>query len=118
VTVGQQVVVTANGLPSGSSFALQFRIDNEAVLVGVSASRTGHSRVSFPLPSTSQGTAHLQVIHDGLTIASLPFDVTLVPRSTHAGPPVWPWLLLLIPVAGVVVLLVRRSRRRRRRAPA
>ena len=116
VAVGQHVVVTATGLPVGSSFGLQFRIDNESVLVGATASRTGHSRLSFALPSASQGTAHLQVIHDGLTIASLPFDVTLVPRRADAAAPVWPWLLLLVPAAAVIVLFAVRSRRRRRRA--
>jgi hypothetical protein len=116
VAVGQQVVVTANGLPAGRSFGLQFRIDDESVLVGATTSRTGHSRLAFALPSTSPGTAHLQVIHDGLTIASLPFDVTRVPRSADPAPPVWPWLLLLVPAAGVIVLFAVRSSRRRRRA--
>ncbi|HEY4152926.1 MAG TPA: hypothetical protein VGM38_06355 [Pseudolysinimonas sp.] len=115
VIVGQPVVVHATGLPQGSSFALQFRIDNEAVLVGAQATKTGSSRLEFPLPSTSPGTAHLRIEHDGITIANLPFDVTLVPRPPDAAAPVWPWLLLLIPLVGLIVLL--RIRVRRSRAP-
>ena len=110
--VGQKVVVRASGLPQGSSFAMQFRIDDEPVMVGSEATKTGASRLEFPLPSTAQGTAHLNVIHDGLTIASLPFDVTLVPRAPDAAAPVWPWLLLLVPLVGLMVLLRVRLRRR------
>jgi hypothetical protein len=118
VTVGQPVVVHADGLPRDSSFELQFRIDNESVLVGTRATSTGSSRLEFPLPSTSPGTAHLRIEHDGITIANLPFDVTLVPRTPDAGPLWWPWVLLLVPAAGAVALVVRRSHRRRRRAAA
>ena len=89
VTVGQPVVVRATGLPNDFPFVMQFRIDDEPVLVGTTTSSTGRTRLSFPLPSTSQGTAHLEVIHDGLTIASLPFDVTLVPRKLDAAAPAW-----------------------------
>lgn len=116
VTVGQRVQVTADGLPNDSAFALQFRIDDEPLLVGTRTTRTGSTRLSFPLPSTSQGTAHLEVIHDGLAIASLPFDVTLVPRKVDAAAPVWPWLsipfVLLVGVAVIAGLRRRGSRRR------
>jgi hypothetical protein len=117
-TVGGQVVVTAAGLPTGDPFALQFRLDDEAVFLATSITRTGHLRLSFPLPSTSIGSARINVVHDGITIASLPFDVTLVPRKVDAAPPVWPWLLLLVPIVGLIVLLGLRTRRRRRRAAA
>ena len=116
VTVGQRVQVTAEGLPNDAAFDLQFRIDSEPVLVGTRTTSTGRTRLSFPLPSTSQGTAHLEVIHDGLAIASLPFDVTLVPRRADAAAPAWPWLgvplALLVGAAAIIVLRRRRSRRR------
>lgn len=122
VTVGQQVQVTADGLPNDAAFALQFRIDDEPLLVATSTTRTGRTRLSFPLPSTSQGTAHLEVIHDGLAIASLPFDVTLVPRKVDAAAPAWPWLgvplALILAVVAIIVLRRGRSRRRSRRGPA
>ena len=119
VIVGQLVVVHASGLPRGS-FAMQFRLDEQPVLVGTKVTRTGASRLEFPLPSTSQGTAHLRIEHDGIAIANLPFDVTLVPRPPDAAAPVWPWLLLLlVPLAGLLVLLrVRRLRRRAEGKPA
>ncbi|MEO6116910.1 MAG: hypothetical protein ABIP33_11045, partial [Pseudolysinimonas sp.] len=111
--VGQQVVVHASGLPRDSTFTMQFRIDDEAVLVGSKATSSGASVLTFPLPSTSQGTARLRIEHDGVTIASLPFDVTLVPRKVDAAAPLWPWLLIpLVLVAGLIVLLRRRARRR------
>jgi hypothetical protein len=107
VIVGQLVVVHADGLPRGSSFAMEFRLDDEPVLVGTKVARSGTSRLEFPLPSTSQGTAHLQIEHDGVAIASLPFDVTLVPQKPDAAPPSWPWLfLLLVPLGGLGVLLL------------
>lgn len=118
VAVGQRVVVSASGLPSGASFALQYRVDDESVLVGTSSTSTGHSQLSFALPSTSQGTAHLQVVHSGLTIASLPFDVTLVPRKADAAAPVWPRLAIpLVLLVGLLVLLARRRSRRRSVTP-
>jgi len=118
VTVGQRVEVSADGLPRDESFALQFRIDDEPLLVGTSTSSGGRARLSFPLPSTSPGTAHLEVIHDGLTIASLPFDVTRLPRKADAAPALWPWLAVAIAVIGVAVavILLRALRSRRRRA--
>jgi hypothetical protein len=119
VTVGQAVVVSATGLPNDFPFVMQFRIDDEPVLVGTTTSSTGRTRLSFPLPSTSQGTAHLEVIHDGLTIASLPFDVTLVPRKADAAAPVWPWLLvLLVVLVGLLTLILVRRRRNRTRITA
>lgn len=114
-TVGGEVVVTAAGLPTGAPFALQFRLDDEAVFLATATTRTGHLRLSFPLPSTSTGSARVNVVHDGITIASLPLDVTRVARKPDAGPPAWPWLavpLVLVAVAVIILLRVRRSRRR------
>lgn len=113
--VGGEVVVSAAGLPTGDPFALQFRLDDEAVFLATSITRTGHLRLSFPLPSTSIGSARINVVHDGITIASLPFEVTRVPRKADAAAPGWPWLavpLVLVAVALIILLRVRRSRRR------
>lgn len=109
VVVGQSVKVRSSGLPAGSDFPLEYRLDQEPVLVGTTTTRGGSSLLTFPVPAISPGTAHVQIEHDGLTIASLPVDVTLVPRADVAAP-AWPWLLLLlVPVAGSIVLLRRRT---------
>ncbi len=115
VVIGQPVSVRATGLPSGSDFPLEYRLDQEPVLVGTTRTRDGTALLTFPLPGTSPGTAHVQIEHDGLTVASLAVDVTLVPRAPDAAPPVWPWLLLLlaVPVALLALILLRRRRRRR-----
>jgi hypothetical protein len=118
VVVGQDLSVRSTGLPRGDDFALEYRLDQEPVLVGTTTTHSGTALLTFPLPGTSPGTVHVQVEHNGLTVASLPVDVTLVPRKVDAAPPVWPWLLLLVPLAGLIVLLTLRSRRRRRRAAA
>lgn len=112
VVVGRSVQVRSSGLPTGSGFALEYRLDQQPVLVGTTTTRDGSALVSFPVPGTSPGTVHVQIEHDGLTIASLPVDVTLVPR-VDAAAPAWPWLLLLlVPAAGSIVLLRRRAIRR------
>jgi hypothetical protein len=119
VTVGQDVVVTASGLPRDAPFALQYRLDGESVLVGTTTRRPGSARFSFALPAMPPGTVHLTVIHNGLAIASLPVEVTVVPRAAPDPPPAW--LLPAVVVASVVavaggvllVLGVRRHRRRR-----
>jgi hypothetical protein len=118
VVIGQNVRVRASGLPSGSDFPLEYRLDQEPVLVGTTTTQNGSATLTFPLPGTSPGTTHVQVEHDGLTVASLPIDVTLVPRAPDAAPSAWPWLLLLVPLAGVVVLLRVRAQRRRGRVQA
>lgn len=116
VTVGQRVEVRADGLPRGADFVLQFRIDDEPLLVGTSTSEGGRTRLSFPLPSTSPGSAHLQVIHDGLAIASLPFEVTRVPRQPDAAP-VWLWPAVpIVAIGAAVAIILLRARRRRRSA--
>ena len=113
--VGQRVVVRASGLPSGSSFAMQFRLNDEPV--AKTTTRTGNAQLSFPLPSTSPGTAHVDVTHNGLTIASLPFEITLVPTPLDTS--IAPWGLLAIPFVVLVGFFVgRRIRRRRRLARA
>ena len=110
VVIGQPVRVRAGGLPTGSDFLLQYRLDQEPVLVGTTTTRNGSALLTFPLPGTSPGTVHVQIEHDGLTVASLPVDVTLVPRPPDAAAPVWPWLvLLLVPLAGLILLLRRRA---------
>ena len=114
VVIGQNLSVRSAGLPSGNDFQLQYRLDQEPVLVGTTTTRGGSALLTFPLPGTSPGTVHVQIEHNGLTVASLPVDVTLVPRKMDAAPPVWPWLLLLVPLAGLIVLLTLRWRRRRR----
>ena len=114
VVVGQDVKVRSSGLPGGSDFLLQYRLDQEPVLVGTTTTRGGNALLTFPLPGTSPGTVHVQIEHDGLTVASLPVDVTLVPRKPDAAAPGWPWLvLLLVPVAGLILLLRRRAVRKR-----
>ena len=118
VVVGQNLIVRSSGLPRGADFVLEYRLDQEPVLVGRTTSHSGDARLTFPLPGIPPGTVHVQVEHDGLTVASLPVDVTLVPRKVDAAPPVWPWLLLLVPLAGVVALVVFRSRSRRRTVAA
>ncbi|MDP9027246.1 MAG: hypothetical protein M3N46_06770 [Actinomycetota bacterium] len=110
------IVLSGSGLPTGSAFALQFRIDDEPVILGTSTTRSGITRLAFPLPSTSLGAAHLNVTHDGLTIASLPFRVSSTTPTPDAGPP---FALILIPTAVLVAVLAAwRVRRRRRRAAA
>lgn len=118
VVVGQDLSVRSTGLPRGDDFGLEYRLDQEPVLVGTTTTHSGTALMTFPLPGTSPGTVHVQVEHNGLTVASLPVEVTLVPRKADAAPPVWPWLLLLVPIVGLIVLLALRSRRRRRRAAA
>ena len=114
VVVGQPVKVRAVGLPTGADFPLQYRLDQEPVLVGTTTSQNGSALLTFPVPGTSPGTVHVQIEHNGLAVASLPIDVTLVPRKPDDAAPVWPWLLLLlVPLAGVIVLLRRRAVRAR-----
>lgn len=113
VAVGQVVVVSATGLPTGGAFALQFRIDDAPTVSGTSITRNGHTRLSFPLPRGAIGPTRVDVVHDGITIASLPFEVTRVPRPPDAPPPAWPLLLLLLVPIAAVGLLMRRRRRRR-----
>lgn len=115
VTVGQPVVVRASGLPRDTPFALQVRIDDEPIRVSTSISHTGTAQLSFPLPSSSPGTAHVDVTHDGLTIARLPFEVTLVPRQADAPAPLWLWLTIpFVLLGGLLVTLIFLRRRRRR----
>ena len=115
VVIGQPVNVRATGLPTGAGFSLQYRLDQEPVLVGTTTSRNGSALLTFPLPGTSPGTAHVQIEHDGLTVASLPVDVTLVPRKPDAAAPAWPWLvLLLVVLVGALALILQRRRRTRR----
>jgi hypothetical protein len=116
VVVGQNLSVRSTGLPTGDDFALEYRLDEEPVLVGTTTTHSGRALLTFPLPGSSPGTVHVQVEHNGLTVASLPVDVTLVPRAEETAPPVWPWFLLLVPVAGVIAAVLLRRRRRRRRA--
>jgi hypothetical protein len=114
VVVGQPVRVRATGLPTGADFALEYRLDQEPVLVGTTTTQNGNALLTFPVPGTSPGTVHVQIEHDGLAVASLPVDVTLVPRPPDAAAPAWPWLLLLlVPVAGAILLLRRRAVRAR-----
>jgi len=121
--VGQDVVVNASGLPGGSAFALQYRLDDEPVLVGTTATTAGHARFTFSVPPIPPGAAHLLIIHNGVAIASLPLDVTTVPRPADEGPPAWLLpagvvVAVCVPAAAVLLLLGLRRHRRRRSAPA
>ncbi len=110
--LGQQLVVSSNGLPRDSAFAVQYRLDDQSVPLGTSTTRAGSLRYGFVLRAMSPGPAHLNIEHDGVTIASLPFEVTRTPAQPEAGTPPWAAaVLLLVVVAGVIAW-----RRRRRRA--
>jgi hypothetical protein len=121
--VGEDVVVNASGLPRDAPFALQYRLDGEAVLVGTTVRRPGSTQFTFALPAVSPGAVQVDVVHNGLAIASLPVDVTRTPRHPDDPPPAW-----LVPVtavggvflvgSAVLVLLGLRRRRRRRRSLA
>ena len=123
VTVGQNVVVNASGLPRDEPFALQYRLDGESVRVGSTSGQAGRAQFTFPLPTMPPGTVQLEVIHNGLAIASLPVDVSRTPRHPDDPAPAW-----LVPAAviasacvvmsAVLMILLARRRRRRRSAPA
>lgn len=122
VIAGQNLVVTASGLPRDQPFALQYRLGGEPVLVGTTTRRAGSAQFTFPVPTVQPGTVQLDVIHNGLAIARLPVEVTRTPR--HANGPLPAWLLpaaivggLLLMTSAVLVLIARR-RRRQRRSPA
>ena len=114
--VGEPIVLRARGLPAGEPFAVQYRLDDQATPLGTSITRTGTLEYGFVVPAGSPGIFHLNVVHDGVTVASLPFEVTRVAVSPDAA--VAPWGLALIPLGALVALLVVwRVRRRRRVRP-
>jgi hypothetical protein len=106
--VGKSIVVRARGLPDDQALAVLFQIDDRAVL-GTNVTRGGSREFGFKVPALPPGTFHLNVVYDGVTVASLPFDVTRVPRAPDAIPP--PWGLLAVPLVGLAVLLLVRRRR-------
>ncbi len=109
---GQPMVVRARGLPTDQAFAVQYRLDDRLPL-GTSITRSGSLEYGFVVPGPSARTVHLNIVHDGITIASLPIQVTRVPTPPDAA---WaPWGLLAIPIAAMVVLFVAWRVRRRRR---
>ncbi len=111
VALGQVIAVSGSGLPTDDAFAMQFRVDDQPLVLGTSTTRSGSTHLSFPLSNAALGAAHLNVVHEGLTIASLPFVVTKTADPPDAAPNPWPWLLLLlVPIAGL--LLWHRRRRR------
>ncbi len=72
---GQPIVVTLKGLPSDGAFAVQYRLDEQDVPLGTSTTRAGTIRYGFVVRGLSVGPARLNIEHDGVTIASLPFEV-------------------------------------------
>lgn len=123
VTVGQNVVVNASGLPQDEPFALQYRLDGESVRVGSTSGRAGRAQFTFPLPTMPPGTVQLEIIHNGLAIASLPVDVSRTPRHPDDPPPAWlvPAAVIAsacVVVSAVLMILLARRRRQRRSAPA
>jgi hypothetical protein len=114
---GQAMVLRARGLPADQAFAVQYRLDDQATLLGTSITRTGSLDYGFVVPASSPGIVRLNVVHDGITVASLPFRITRVAEAPDAAAA--PWGLLAIPLAVLVgLLVVWRVRRRRRRAAA
>lgn len=110
---GQPIVVRARGLPTDQAFAVQYRLDDRATL-GTSITRTGELEYGFVVPGWLARRVHLNIVHDGIVIASLPIEVARKPMPPDAALP--PWGLLAIPIAVMVVLFVAwRVRRRRRR---
>lgn len=114
------IVINGSGLPRNEAFKLQYRIDAQAVLLGTSTTRSGTVRIAFPLRGISVGAARLNIEHDGLTIASLPFEVTRHPDAPD-GPlqgalTIALATLLLIGLA--VLPRVRALRARRRMDPS
>ena len=107
--VGKSIFVRARGLPDDRAIAVQFHIDDRAVL-GTSFTRSGSLDFGFGVPALSPGRFHLNVVFDGVTVASLPFDITLMPRAPDATTP--PWGLLAVPLVVCAVLLLVRRRRR------
>jgi hypothetical protein len=116
--VGQPIVVHAHGLPADQPFDVQYRLNQQADPLGTSITRTGTLRYGFVVPRSRPGTLHLDVVHDGVTIASLPFEVTRVPTVDAAASPgglvAIPLGILAGVLAGVFVAL--RIRRRRQLA--
>jgi len=122
--VGQAMVVQARGLPRDPAFEVQFWLDDEANvrpddLLGTSVTPTGTVNYRFVVPRASPGAFRLNVVHDGIAIASLPFEVTTVPRAADAAVPPWGFLAIpLVVLLGLLVFWRVRRRRRRLRAPA
>jgi hypothetical protein len=114
--VGQPIVVRAHGLPVDQAFAVQYRLDDQASLLGTSITRTGTLKYGFVVPESSPGMFRLNIVHNGVTIASLPFEVTRVPVAPDAASA--PWGLLAIPLGVLVGLFVAWRVRRRRRTAA
>ena len=114
---GQPMVLRARGLPADQAFAVQYRLDDQATLLGTSITRTGSLEYGFVVPASSPGTVRLNIVHDGITVASLPFQVTRVPVPPDAASA--PWGIVAIPLGVLVGLFVAwRVRRRRRTATA
>jgi hypothetical protein len=111
---GQPLVVRAHGLPTDQAFAVQYRLDDQATPLGTSITRTGTLEYGFVVPASSPGTVRLNIVHDGITVASLPFRVTRVPVPPDAASA--PWGLVAIPLLALVGLLVVGRVRRRRTA--
>jgi len=123
VTVGQNVVVNASGLPRDQPFVLQYRLGGEWVRVGTTIRRAGSAQFTFPLPTVPLGTTQLEIVHNGLAIARLPVEVSRTPRRPDDPPPAWLVPAAVIASACAVVIAVllivgARRRRRRRTVPA
>jgi len=121
VVAGQNLVVSASGLPRDQPFALQYRLGGEFVRVGTTTRHAASVEFSFAVPTVPPGTVQLDVIHNGLAIARLPVEVTRTPRPAEDLPPAWlPAAAVggVLVVASAALVVIARRRRRQRRSLA